>query len=95
MSDTKKRNGGPHALDDILGRSDVLLGLKEAVAIRIAQVSREEEQEVEALANRALDPQCDFDRNHRLMLYALALAPDQVSWTFKVLERIHRLLHNH
>jgi hypothetical protein len=58
-------------------------------------ISEQEQFEVEILSNRALHPQCDFDRKHRLMLYALALAPDQVSWSFKLRERIHRLLHGH
>jgi hypothetical protein len=82
-------------LDDIIERRDVLLGLKEAIAIRLAYTSGKEELEVEALSNRAIHPQCEFDRKHRLMIYALALAPDQVSWSFKLREKIHRLLHNH
>jgi hypothetical protein len=82
-------------LDEIIERRDVLLGLKEAIAIRLAYISGEKELEVEALSNRALHPQCKFDRKHRLMIYALAIAPDQVSWTFKLREGIHRLLHHH
>jgi hypothetical protein len=82
-------------LDEIIERRDVLLGLKEAIDIRLAYISQEEQLEVESLSNRALHPQCNFDRKHRLMLYALALAPDQVSRSFKLRERIHRLLHHH
>jgi|HubBroStandDraft_1064217.scaffolds.fasta_scaffold563747_2 hypothetical protein len=88
-------SGEQPILDEIIERKDVLLGLKEAIAIRLEYTSGEEGLEVEALSNRALHPQCEFDRKHRLMIYALALAPDQVSWSFKLRERIHRLFHNH
>ncbi len=80
-------------LDEIIERRDILLGLKQAIDVRLAFISEEEQFEVETVSNRALHPQCDFDRKHRLMLFALALAPDQVSWSFKLRERIHRLLH--
>jgi hypothetical protein len=82
-------------LDEIIERRDILLGLKQAIDVRLAFISEEEQLEVETLSNRAPHSQCDFDRKHRLMLFALALAPDQVSWSFKLRERIHRLLQGH
>jgi hypothetical protein len=85
----------PAALDAILEKREVLLGLKEAVNVRLAYCTEEERSRVEDLSNRALRPQCTFDREHRLMLYALALAPDQVGWSFKLQEGLHRLLHKH
>jgi hypothetical protein len=67
--------------------------LKEAVNEALAYCNEEERSQREALLNRALHPQCDFDRGHRLMLYALALVPEQVSWGFKVREAVHSLFH--
>ena len=81
--------------DEIFERREVVLGLKEVANILIAFCSEKEQLEIESLTSRALRPQCRFDRDHRLMLYALAVAPEQVSWTFKVRERIHRLFHKH
>ena len=89
MSDIRNR------LNEILEKPEVVLGLKQVANIRLAFCSEEEQFEVEALTQRALHPQCSFDREHRLMLYALAVAPDQVSWSFRLRERIHRLLHKH
>ena len=84
------------ALDDILQEGEVLLGLQEAINTRLAcSGSVDEQLAVESLSNRALHPQCSFDKKHRLMIYALALAPDQISWSFKLRERLHRFLHNH
>jgi hypothetical protein len=91
-------NGMSHGratLTDILEKREVRLGLIEAINLKLAFSSEAEQLEVEALSNRALDHKCGFDRKHRLMIYALALAPDQVSWSFKLRERIHRLLHQH
>jgi hypothetical protein len=79
------------ALDDALEKSEVLIDLQEAVDRRLAYCNELQQLQIEALSNRALHPQCRFDREHRLMLYALALAPDQVSWTFKLRERLHRV----
>lgn len=82
-------------LNEILEKPEVVLGLKEIVNIRLAFCGDEEQLEVEALTSRALHPQCSFDREHRLMLYALAVAPDQVGWGFRIRERIHRIFHKH
>jgi hypothetical protein len=82
-------------VSEFLEKREVLLGLKEAIYTRIANSSEEAQCKIEDLSNRALHPQCRFDRKHRLMIYALAVAPDQVSWSFKLRERLHRLLHKH
>jgi hypothetical protein len=89
MSDIRDR------LNEVLEKREVVFALKEVANIRLAFCSEEEQLEVEALTQRALHPQCAFDREHRLMLYALAVAPDQVGWSFRLRERIHRLLHKH
>jgi hypothetical protein len=81
------------SLDQILKKQEVIVGLKEIVWTRLLFCSERERSEVEALSGRALNPQCSFDREHRLMLYALAVAPDQVGWSFKLKERVHRLFH--
>jgi hypothetical protein len=78
-------------LNAILEKREVLLGLKEAVNERLAYCSEQEGLRTEALLNRALNPQCSFDRENRLLLYALAIAPDKVGWSFRLRERLHRL----
>jgi hypothetical protein len=75
-------------LDSVFEKEEA--SLKEAVNEALAYCDEEERSHREALLNRALHPQCDFDRGHRLMLYALALVPEQVSWGFKMRERLHR-----
>jgi hypothetical protein len=82
-------------LTDIFENREVLLGLREAVYQKIVYSSEEEQLRIESLSHRAIRPQCSFDRKHRLMIYALALAPDQVAWIFKLRERIHCLSCNH
>jgi hypothetical protein len=82
-------------LTDMLEKREVRLGLIEAINAKLAFSNEDEQLKVEALSNRALDPKCGFDRKHRLMIYALALAPDQVGWVFKLRERFHRLVHHH
>lgn len=93
MRKAKDMPDGRSKLNDILEKPEVVLGLKEAINRRLAFCSEEEYLEVEGLSKRALNPQCSFDREYRLMIYALALAPDQVDWIFKLRERLHRLIH--
>ena len=82
-------------IEELLEKRDSLLLLKEAIEKRIANISEVEKLEVEALSNRAIQPQCSFDRKYSKMLYLLALMPEQVSWHFKLREKIHRLVHHH
>jgi hypothetical protein len=82
-------------LAEIFEKRKVLLGLKGSINTKLAFCREEEQAKIESLSNRALHPQCSFDRKHRLMIYALALAPDQVDWIFKMRERLHRLLCRH
>jgi hypothetical protein len=82
-------------INEVLEKPDSLLWLQGAIEKRIANVSNEEQREIDALIQRALNPQCGFDRKHARLLYALALVPDQVSWQLKLRERIHRLVHRH
>jgi hypothetical protein len=83
------------SLRELIEKRDRVQSLKEAFEKRIANISKEEQLEVEALSKRALNPQCTFDRKHTEQLYALALFPEQVSWHFKMRERLHRLIHHH
>ena len=94
LGDRKSMSDVQATLDEIIQRPDVLLGLKEAIDARLAYIGEDEQFEVETLSNRAFHPQCNFDRKHRLMLYALALVPDQVDWSFELRERIHRVFHH-
>jgi hypothetical protein len=83
------------SLRELIEKRDKLRTLKEAIKKRIANISKDERLEVEALSKRAINPQCMFDRKHTDQLYALALSPKQVSWHFKLRERLHRLIHHH
>ena len=83
------------ALDAILDKREIVLDLKEAVNVRLAYCREEDQSKIEALSDRALHPQCSFDRKHRLMLCALVLAPHQVGWSFKLREGLRRLLPKH
>jgi len=83
------------SINEALEKPDSLLWLQGAIEIRIANVSKEEQREIDALIHRALNPQCGFDRKQARLLYALALVPDQVSSRLKLRERLHRLVHRH
>jgi hypothetical protein len=83
------------AFTELFEKANVPLELKEAIRRRIAYSSEKEQLKVEALADRAQHPECSFDRKHRLMLCALALASEDVNWTFRLRERIHRFLCDH
>ena len=80
---------------ELIEERDALLRLKEAIAKRIANVSKEEQMELDALVQRSLNPQCTFDRKNKNNLYALALFPEQSGWYFKLRERLHRFVHHH
>ena len=83
------------AMYEVVEEHNSLLWVQRAIEKRIANTSREEQKEIDALIQRALEQQCDFDRKNARLLYAIALVPDQVSWRLKLRERIHRLLHRH
>jgi hypothetical protein len=82
------------SLHEILDMREVQLGLQEAILQRLACSCDEEHARVQGLWLRARHPECKFDRKHRMMIYALALAPDQTGWVFKLQERLHRLLYH-
>jgi hypothetical protein len=79
------------ALNAVFEKREVRLGLKEALFQRLAYRSEKEQRRSEALFNRALDPQCSFDRENQLVLCALAVCPEEVGWSFKLRESMHRL----
>jgi hypothetical protein len=83
------------SINEVLEKPDSLVWLQVAIEKRIANVSKEEQREIDAFILRALKPECGFDRKHARLLYALALVPDQVSWHLKLRERLHRLVHRH
>jgi hypothetical protein len=80
---------------ELIEERDDLVALQEAIKKRIANISEEEQMEMDALVKRSLDPQCTFDRRNRRSLYCLALSPEQVGWYFKLREWLHRLIHHH
>lgn len=80
---------------ELIEKRDALLRLREAIDKRIAGISKEEQREINALVKRSFDPQCTFDRKHTELLYTLALTPKEVSWYWKLRERLHRFVHHH
>lgn len=90
MSEERKQS-----LEEMIKERDTLIQLGHAIEQRLAGISEYEKREVEALSNRAINPQCSFDRKHREMLYKLALFPNYVSLYWKLRERLHRFIHHH
>ncbi len=82
-------------INELVEEHNSLLWVQRAIEKRISNVSREGQREIDALIQRALEPQCDFDRKNARLLYAIALVPEQVTWRLKLRERIHRFLHRH
>jgi hypothetical protein len=77
----------------LMEQRDALARVEQAAQQRMATFSSPKEKaEADALIKRAFNPQCEFDRKHTIMLVVLTIAPHEVSWRFKVRERIHRLL---
>lgn len=58
------------SINEVLEKPDSLLWLQVAIEKRIANVSKEEQTEIDAFIQRALKPQCGFDRKHTRLLYA-------------------------
>lgn len=80
----------------VLETIEALNRVEEAVRDRSKSIKSEaEDKEVTALINRAAQPTCEFDRKHSASLFALAVKPGEVSWYFKLRERIHRVVHHH
>ncbi len=76
MSEAPKKS-----VRELIEDRDALVALREAIAERIENISKEEQMEVDALVKKSFDPQCTFDRKNRHNLYHLALAPEQVVGT--------------
>jgi hypothetical protein len=75
---------------------EALNNIEDACRERMKSVKDEaESKELARLIDRAFQPKCAFDRKHSTMLAALAIKPDEVSWYWKLRERIHRLVHHH
>lgn len=56
--------------------------------------NEEEKLEVQSLIRQAFGEECAFDRKNKLKLLTLAISPHEVSWSFKLRERIHRFIHH-
>ena len=70
--------------------------LQDKIALRMNSFkSEEEKQQVNSLIRRAFSGECEFDRRHKADLITLAIAPHEVSWQFKLRERLHRYIHHH
>ncbi len=75
---------------------EALTFMEDACRERMKSIkSKAEEKEVTMLFNRYAQPECEFDRKHGAKLAQLALKPDEVSWYWKLRERIHRVVHHH
>jgi hypothetical protein len=85
----------PDSAHELVEKMEALERIEETVARRMATfTSEEEKREADSLIKRAFSGKCEFDHAHRAELVALAIAPDEESWQFKVRERIHRFLHH-
>jgi hypothetical protein len=70
--------------------------IQETIARRMANLTSEEaRREADSLVRRAFGGGCEFDRKHQVELLTLAIAPHEVSWQFKLRERLHRLIRRH
>jgi len=75
---------------------EALTLVEEAAQERSESIKSEaEKQEVDMLIRRSFNPECEFDRKYSAIIAALALKPDEVSWYWKLRERIHRFVHHH
>ena len=54
-----------------------------------------ERQELNQILQRFSNPKCAFDHKYRKELMGLIVAPEQISWQWKLRERLHRFLHHH
>ena len=90
MSDESQKS-----VAELIKDRDALVALRDAIDKRIANITKEEQMELNALVERSFHPQCTFDRKNKHNLYHLALAPEQVGWYFKLRERLHRFIHHH
>jgi hypothetical protein len=95
LGDGKTSEKPTESVQELIEKRDNLLRLKEAIERRVANISKEEQLEVDALVKRSFDPKCAFDRKHTTLLYTLALDPEQVGWYWKLRERFHRFVHHH
>lgn len=81
---------------ELMEKMDAFENLKDSIARRIAEIKTPEEQrELDSLVKRAFSDECEFDKKHKVKLLALVIAPREVSWHFKLRERLHRVLHHH
>ena len=80
----------------LIAKMELAHQLQRTIGERLASFkSEEEKREADALITRVFAEDCAFDRKHKYALFLLAIAPQQVSWRFKLRERLHRLLHHH
>lgn len=80
---------------ELMEKIDAFKNIQEAVNERIAAIKTpEEEREVNSLIKRAFNDECAFDKKHKIKLIALAIFPHEVSWKFKLRERVHRFIYH-
>ena len=81
---------------EALKELEALSYVEDAIRERMKTVKNETEQkELDVLIDRSFQPKCAFDRKHHQLLFQLAIDPREVSWYWKLRERIHRVVHHH
>ncbi len=71
---------------------EAITHVEEAVRERMKAVKSEaEKKELDSLIARSFPPKCAFDRRYSTKLLTLAIKPDEVSWFWKLRERLHRV----
>jgi hypothetical protein len=88
--------GGKGTNLEALEAIEALTRIEDAIRERMKTVKNEtEKKELDALIKRSFNPECAFDRKYSNQLAALAIAPHEVGWFWKLRERIHRVVHHH
>jgi hypothetical protein len=88
--------GGKMTNLEALMTIEALSHVEDAIRERMKRVKNEaEKKELDVLIKRSFNPECAFDRKYSKELVTLAIAPREVSWSWKLRERIHRVVHHH
>ncbi len=88
--------GGKGTNLEALETIEALTRIEDAIRERMKTVKNEtEKKELDVLIKRSFNPECAFDRKYSKELAALAIAPHEVGWFWKLRERIHRVVHHH
>src|SRR5712672_3132117 len=85
--------GGKGTNLDALENIEALTRIEDVIRERMKTVTSEtEKKELDALVKRSFNPECAFDRKYSNQLAVLAIDPHELTWFWKLRERIHRIV---